>query len=106
MERPDRRLTRPDGKRVHHADGEPRGVQKPNRDRTRHAEPDDFHRGCRVALCPSQESRAKIVEEPHETVYGEFQYATIDLEGHLWLFSRHAHDLSPDAWGSTVVNPH
>ncbi len=48
---------------------------------------------------------ATIVEEPHETVYGEFQYAAIDLEGHRWLFSRHARDLSPDAWGATIVNP-
>ena len=31
---------------------------------------------------------AEIVEEPHETVYGEFQYAAVDLEGHHWLFSR------------------
>ncbi|MGH9743831.1 MAG: VOC family protein [Candidatus Acidiferrum sp.] len=46
---------------------------------------------------------AKIVEEPHETVYGEFQYAAKDLEGHHWLFSRHAKDLSPDAWGARIV---
>jgi uncharacterized glyoxalase superfamily protein PhnB len=48
---------------------------------------------------------AGIVEEPHETVYGEFQYAAEDLEGHLWLFSRHARDLSPEEWGATVVHP-
>jgi predicted enzyme related to lactoylglutathione lyase len=46
---------------------------------------------------------AKILEEPHETVYGEFQYAAEDLDGHHWLFARHARDLSPDAWGATVV---
>jgi predicted enzyme related to lactoylglutathione lyase len=46
---------------------------------------------------------AKIQEEPHETAYGEFQYAAQDLDGHHWLFSRHARDLSPDAWGATVV---
>jgi len=46
---------------------------------------------------------AKILEEPHETVYGEFQYAAEDLDGHRWLFSRHARDLSPDAWGATMV---
>ncbi len=49
---------------------------------------------------------AKILEEPHETVYGEFQYAAEDLEGHHWLFSRHAKDLSPEEWGATVAeNP-
>jgi uncharacterized glyoxalase superfamily protein PhnB len=46
---------------------------------------------------------AKILEEPHETVYGEFQYATEDLDGHHWLFSRHARDLRPDEWGATVA---
>jgi len=46
---------------------------------------------------------ARILEEPHETVYGEFQYAAVDLDGHHWLFSRHARDLSPDEWGATVA---
>jgi len=46
---------------------------------------------------------AKILEEPHETVYGEFQYAAEDLDGHHWLFSRHARDLSPDAWGARLA---
>ena len=43
-----------------------------------------------------------IVEELHETVYGELQYAVEDLEGHHWLFSRHARDLSPEEWGARV----
>lgn len=47
---------------------------------------------------------AKILEEPHETVYGEYQYAAEDLDGHHWLFSRHARDLSPADWGATIVN--
>jgi uncharacterized glyoxalase superfamily protein PhnB len=47
---------------------------------------------------------AKILEEPHETGYGEFQCAALDLAGHHWLFSRHAKDLTPDAWGASVVN--
>ncbi|HUY94451.1 MAG TPA: VOC family protein [Terracidiphilus sp.] len=45
---------------------------------------------------------AVILEEPHETVYGEFQYAAEDIEGHPWLFSRHAKDLDPAQWGATV----
>jgi len=48
---------------------------------------------------------ARILEEPHETVYGEFQYAAADLDGHHWLFSRHARDLSPEQWGAAVSNP-
>jgi uncharacterized glyoxalase superfamily protein PhnB len=45
---------------------------------------------------------ATILEEPHETVYGEYQYAAEDLDGHHWLFSRHARDLAPEAWGAIV----
>jgi uncharacterized glyoxalase superfamily protein PhnB len=48
---------------------------------------------------------AKIVEDLHETMYGELQYGVEDLEGHHWLFSRHAHDVSPDAWGAKIVTP-
>lgn len=47
---------------------------------------------------------ATILEEPHETVYGEFQYAAEDLDGHPWLFSRHARDLSPADWGAVIVH--
>ena len=43
-----------------------------------------------------------IVEDLHETVYGELQYAALDLDGHHWLFSRHARDLSPEQWGASV----
>lgn len=46
---------------------------------------------------------AKILEEPHETVYGEWQYATEDPDGHHWLFSRHHRNLSPDLWGAVVA---
>ena len=45
---------------------------------------------------------AKIVEELHETVYGERQYGVVDLDGHHWLFSQHARDLSPEEWGAKV----
>jgi uncharacterized glyoxalase superfamily protein PhnB len=46
---------------------------------------------------------AKIVEELHETEYGERQYGVEDLDGHHWLFSRHARDVSPDAWGARIT---
>ncbi len=46
---------------------------------------------------------AKIVEEPHETEYGEYQYAVVDLAGHHWLFARHARDVDPESWGATVA---
>jgi uncharacterized glyoxalase superfamily protein PhnB len=46
---------------------------------------------------------ARIQEEPHETEYGEFQFAALDLEGHHWLFSRHARDVNPEEWGAKVT---
>jgi uncharacterized glyoxalase superfamily protein PhnB len=47
---------------------------------------------------------AKIVEDLHETVYGERQYGVEDLEGHHWLFSQHARDVSPDEWGARMAD--
>jgi len=38
---------------------------------------------------------AKIVEELNETPYGEFQYGVEELDGHHWLFARHARDVNP-----------
>jgi len=48
---------------------------------------------------------AKIVEELHETVYGERQYGVEDLEGHRWIFAWHARDVDPGEWGARVTNP-
>lgn len=45
---------------------------------------------------------AAIVEELHETEYGELQYGAEDLDGHHWLFARHARDVSPEQWGAEV----
>ena len=53
----------------------------------------------------TQAAGAKIVEEPHVTEYGEFQYAVLDLDGHHWLFSCHARDAAPESWGAKVTNP-
>ena len=47
---------------------------------------------------------AKIVEELNETCYGERQYGVEDLEGHVWLFSQHVRDLSPDEWGASIAH--
>jgi uncharacterized glyoxalase superfamily protein PhnB len=46
---------------------------------------------------------ATIVEELHETMYGERQYGARDLDGHHWLFSTHARDVSPADWGATIT---
>jgi uncharacterized glyoxalase superfamily protein PhnB len=53
----------------------------------------------------TQAAGAKIVEEPHVTEYGEFQYAVLDLDGHHWLFSCHARDAAPESCGAKVTNP-
>jgi uncharacterized glyoxalase superfamily protein PhnB/predicted enzyme related to lactoylglutathione lyase len=45
---------------------------------------------------------AKLLEDLHETVYGELQYAAEDLDGHHWLFSRHARDVNPEDFGATL----
>lgn len=47
---------------------------------------------------------ATIIEELHETMYGERQYGVSDLDGHHWLFSTHVRDVSPDEWGATITN--
>ena len=52
----------------------------------------------------TRSSGAKIVEELHETEYGERQYGVEDLEGHHWLFSRHARDVSPEEWGAKLAS--
>lgn len=49
----------------------------------------------------AKEAGAEIVEELHDTVYGERQYGAKDIAGHLWLFSQHAEDVSPEEWGAT-----
>lgn len=48
---------------------------------------------------------ARIVEDLHETEYGEFQYGVEDFAGHHWLFSRHARDRRPEEWGAVVAEP-
>jgi uncharacterized glyoxalase superfamily protein PhnB len=51
----------------------------------------------------TKSANAKIVEDLHETEYGERQYGVEDLDGHHWLFSQHARDVSPDQWGAKIV---
>ena len=46
---------------------------------------------------------AKVVEDLHETIYGERQYGAEDLAGHRWLFSQHARDVSPEEWGARLA---
>jgi uncharacterized glyoxalase superfamily protein PhnB len=66
------------------------------------AEPHRLYRGYRAVFSPSKTAGVTIVEDLHETVYGELQYGAEDLDGHHWLFSRHARNLSTDQWGAAV----
>ena len=38
---------------------------------------------------------------PARTVLPRLTYR--DLDGHHWLFSAHARDVSPDEWGATIT---
>jgi uncharacterized glyoxalase superfamily protein PhnB len=50
-----------------------------------------------------KELGVEVFEELHETVYGEMQFGVVDVEGHRWLFSRHARDVRPGEWGAVVA---
>jgi uncharacterized glyoxalase superfamily protein PhnB len=52
----------------------------------------------------TQSAGARIVENLNETMYGERQYGVEDLEGHHWLFSKHARDVDPAEWGATIAS--
>ena len=52
----------------------------------------------------AKQAGARIIEDLHETMYGERQYGVQDLEGHLWLFSKHVRDISPGEWGAIVAS--
>ncbi|MDU0206503.1 VOC family protein [Paenibacillus sp. MAH-36] len=43
---------------------------------------------------------AQIVQELFDTEYGERLYSAKDPEGHLWEFSKHIRDVSPDSFGA------
>jgi uncharacterized glyoxalase superfamily protein PhnB len=62
-----------------------------------------FVEDVRPHFLKAQAAGARIVEDLHETVYGELQYGVEDLEGHHWLFSQHARDVAPEEWGAVVA---
>ncbi|GIP38197.1 glyoxalase [Paenibacillus sp. J31TS4] len=52
----------------------------------------------------AKSSGAQIVEELFDTEYGERQYAVLDLEGHLWEFSQHIRDVTPESFGAKFAD--
>jgi uncharacterized glyoxalase superfamily protein PhnB len=51
----------------------------------------------------ARDAAAVIVEDLHETEYGERQYGAVDPWGHHWLFSQHARDVAPATWGAKIA---
>jgi uncharacterized glyoxalase superfamily protein PhnB len=49
----------------------------------------------------AKQQGAAIVQPPVDFPYGERQYSTEDLNGHLWSFSQSVQDLAPEDWGGT-----
>jgi uncharacterized glyoxalase superfamily protein PhnB len=46
---------------------------------------------------------ADIVSAPQTHMYGERQYAVVDLAGHHWTFTQSVADISPEEWGGVTV---
>ncbi len=44
---------------------------------------------------------AEIRQELADMPYGDRRYDAYDAEGHLWMFSTHVRDVSPEEWGAT-----
>lgn len=42
---------------------------------------------------------ARIILPPADFPYGERQYTTVDLGGHIWTFSQTIADVAPEDWG-------
>jgi uncharacterized glyoxalase superfamily protein PhnB len=51
----------------------------------------------------AKESGARIVQELFDTEYGERQYSAQDPEGHIWEFSKHIRDVSPESFGAKLA---
>lgn len=47
----------------------------------------------------------RVLSEPTDHLYGERQYAALDLAGHRWTFTQSVADLAPEQWGGTTVTP-
>ncbi|MEX6690587.1 VOC family protein [Danxiaibacter flavus] len=42
---------------------------------------------------------ARVVLPPADFPYGERQYTTVDIGGHIWTFSQTIADVAPEDWG-------
>lgn len=53
----------------------------------------------------AKEQGAAILQPPADYPYGERQYTTEDLNGHLWIFSQSINDIAPEDWGAESKLP-
>jgi len=44
----------------------------------------------------ARKSKAKILEKPNDTFYGDRRYGVTDPEGHQWYFAQHMRDMSAE----------
>jgi len=44
----------------------------------------------------AKKAKAKILEKPADTFYGDRRYGVRDPEGHQWYFAQHVRDVSPE----------
>jgi uncharacterized glyoxalase superfamily protein PhnB len=63
-----------------------------------------FVRNLDAHFARAKAAGANIVEDLHETIYGERQYGVEDFAGHHWLFAKHARDVSPEEWGARIAD--
>ena len=42
----------------------------------------------------AREAGATILAEPEDQFYGDRTYRAVDLEGHVWTFAQHVHDVT------------
>src|SRR5262249_42639332 len=50
----------------------------------------------------SQQSGAKIINQPTDYPFGERQYTAQDIGGHRWTFSQSIADVDPSTWGGVL----
>jgi hypothetical protein len=100
--RTERRRADASGQRMDHAQECATWRGESGATRLRNSKPDRVRRRCGCTLPKTKAAGARILEDLHDTPYGDLQYGVKDLDGHHWLFAKHARDVSPEEWGAKV----
>lgn len=51
----------------------------------------------------AQAAGANIVQPPEDQFYGDRVYRALDPEGHLWVFTQHVRDVSPEEMEAAIA---